>query len=63
MVKIMQLMKEKILFLLHGIEYVVTRVFDKLWDLNIFTEYSNDDRGSNSTDIFQNDLFIGTEST
>ena len=43
-----------------GIEYVVTRVFDKVWDLNIFTEYSNDDRGSNSTDIFQNDLFIGT---
>ena len=23
-------------------------------------EYSNDDRGSNSTDIFQNDLFLGS---
>ena len=43
-----------------GIEYVVTRPFDKIWDLNIFAEYSNDDRGSNSNDIFQNDLFIGT---
>ena len=36
------------------------RVFNKVWDLNIFTEYSNDDRGSYSTDIFQNDLFIGS---
>ena len=43
-----------------GFEYVITRVFDKVWDLNLFTEYSNDDRGSNSTDIFQNDLFLGT---
>ena len=43
-----------------GFEYVITRVFDKVWDLNIFAEYSNDDRGSNSTDIFQNDLFLGT---
>ena len=32
----------------------------KIWDLNIFAEYSNDDRGSNSTDIFQNDLFLGS---
>ena len=43
-----------------GIEYVVTRIFNKMWDLNIFAEYSNDDRGSNSTDIFQNDLFLGS---
>ena len=43
-----------------GLEYVFTRVFNKVWDLNFFTEYSNDDRGSYSTDIFQNDLFIGS---
>ena len=43
-----------------GIEYVVTRVFNKIWDLNLFAEYSNDDRGSNSTDIFQNDIFLGS---
>ena len=43
-----------------GIEYVKTRVFRELWDLNLFLEYSNDDRGSKSTDIFQNDLFIGS---
>ena len=27
-----------------GIEYVITRVFDKVWDFNFFAEYSNDDR-------------------
>ena len=26
-----------------GFEYVITRVFDNVWDLNIFAEYSNDD--------------------
>ena len=31
-----------------------------MWDLNLFLEYSNDDRGSSSTDIFQNDLFLGS---
>ncbi len=43
-----------------GIEYVSTRILKKIWDLNLFLEYSNDDRANNSTDIFQNDLFIGS---
>ncbi len=43
-----------------GIEYVITRIFDKAWDLNLFFEYSNDERGNTSVDIFQNDLFIGS---
>ena len=43
-----------------GLEYIKTRLFQKMWDLNLFLEYSNDDRGSSSTDIFQNDLFLGS---
>ena len=43
-----------------GVEYVNTRIFNKIWDLNLFAEYINDDRGSSSTDIFQNDIFIGS---
>ena len=43
-----------------GLEYIKTRLYQKMWDLNLFLEYSNDDRGSSSTDIFQNDLFLGS---
>ena len=32
-----------------GIEYVSTRILKKIWDLNLFLEYSNDDRANNST--------------
>ena len=42
-----------------GLEYVVTRIFNKVWDLNFFLEYSNDDRNNDSTDYLQNDLFLG----
>ena len=41
-----------------GVEYVLNRIFDKIWDANIFIEYSNDDRSNDSTDILQNDIFI-----
>ena len=44
----MQNMKREFYSYITGFEYVITRVFDKVWDLNLFTEYSNDDRGSNS---------------
>ncbi len=43
-----------------GVEYVETRILDKIWDLSFFIEYSNDERGKLSTDIFQNDIFFGT---
>ena len=36
------------------------RLFEKKWDITAFIEYSNDDRGNDSVDILQNDLFIGT---
>ena len=42
-----------------GLEYVVARLFGRAWDLNLFAEYSNDERGSNSTDIFGFNMFLG----
>ncbi len=41
-----------------GTEYLINRLFDKIWDLSLFIEYSNDDRGNDSTDIMQNDIFM-----
>ena len=35
--------------------------FSKNMGFKFILEYSNDDRGNNSTDIFQNDLFLGTQ--
>ena len=41
-----------------GIEYLLNRLFEKIWDLSLFIEYSNDERGNDSTDIIQNDIFM-----
>ena len=41
-----------------GTEYLINRLFEKVWDLSLFIEYSNDDRGNDSIDIMQNDIFI-----
>ena len=61
MVKKTHFIKDKIIIhILLGLEYIKTRLLKKIWDLNLFLEYSNDDRGSSSTDIFQNDLFMGS---
>lgn len=41
-----------------GAEYLLNRLFEKVWDLSLFIEYSNDDRANDSTDIMQNDIFM-----
>ena len=41
-----------------GIEYLLNRLFEEVWDLSLFIEYSNDERGNDSTDILQNDIFM-----
>ena len=55
--------RENFFSFITGLEFVKTRIFQKIWDLNLFVEYCNDDRGSNSTDIFQNDFFLGSRIT
>jgi hypothetical protein len=41
-----------------GTEYLINRLFEKVWDLSLFIEYSNDNRSNDSTDIMQNDIFM-----
>ena len=36
----------------------IETLFENKWDLTSFIEYHNDDRNNDSTDIFQNDLFL-----
>ena len=43
-----------------GMEYLINNLFENKWDLTSFIEYHNDDRNNDSTDIFQNDLFLAT---
>ncbi|MBJ57214.1 MAG: hypothetical protein CMP24_03110 [Rickettsiales bacterium] len=43
-----------------GLEYLTNNLFENKWDLTSFIEYHNDDRNNDSTDIFQNDLFLAT---
>ena len=43
-----------------GMEYLINNLFENKWDLTLFSEYHNDDRNNDSTDIFQNDLFLAT---
>ncbi len=42
-----------------GPEYTWSNVFKTGSDINFFLEYSYDDRGENSTAIYQNDVFVG----
>ena len=44
-----------------GLEYVITRAFNKVWDFNMYIEYSNDERNNDSNDYLQNDLFSGAK--
>ena len=39
---------------------LINNLFENKWDLSTFIEYHNDDRNNDSTDIFQNDLFLAT---
>ena len=43
-----------------GLEYLINNLFENKWDLISFIEYHNDDRNNDSTDVFQNDLFLAT---
>ena len=43
-----------------GMEYLINNLFENKWDLTSLIEYHNDDRNNDSTDIFQNDLFLAT---
>ncbi len=43
-----------------GMEYLINNLFENKWDFTSFIEYHNDDRNNDSTDIFQNDLFLAT---
>ena len=43
-----------------GLEYLINNLFENKWDFTSFIEYHNDDRNNDSTDIFQNDLFLAT---
>ena len=43
-----------------GMEYLINNLFENKWELTSFIEYHNDDRNNDSTDIFQNDLFLAT---
>ena len=43
-----------------GMEYLINRLFEKIWDITFFIEYNNDDRNNDSTDILQNDIFLAS---
>ena len=44
-----------------GLEYLINNLFENKWDITSFIEYHNDNRNNDSTDIFQNDLFLATK--
>ncbi len=46
-----------------GFEYTFVGVFDSAADLGVISEYLFDDRGSDATTLFQNDLMIGMRLT
>ncbi|WP_297526627.1 SPOR domain-containing protein [Thiohalobacter sp.] len=46
-----------------GFEYTFVGIFDTAADLGVISEYLFDDRGSDATTLFQNDLMIGLRLT